>query len=141
MAATPCAVGNASCKKGSKPNTICYTKAVKELILTLPDELAERVAPLRYLPVILEVSLLTLKTPAAQSASELIEFLGSNPTSQAVLEYHGSEQTQKRIQQLLELNHVGLISEADARELDEHLLLEHLVVMLKAGLPHEVVDV
>ncbi len=105
-----------------------------ELTLTLPDELAKRVEPLRYLPTILELSLLTLKTPAAQSVSEIIEFLSTNPSEQTVLEYHGTTRFQERANQLLELNRSGMISEAELKELDELLLLEHSMISLKSSL-------
>jgi hypothetical protein len=105
-----------------------------ELTLTLPDDLAKRVEPLRYLPTILELSLLTLKTPAAQTVSEIIEFLSSNPLPQVVLDYHGSTRFQERVNRLLELNRHGMISEAELKELDELLLLEHSIVALKTNL-------
>jgi hypothetical protein len=49
--------------------------------ITLPDELAKRVEFFsRWLPTVLEISLLALKTPAVETASEIIEFLASNPS-------------------------------------------------------------
>jgi hypothetical protein len=105
-----------------------------ELTLTLPDDLARRVEPLRYLPTILELSLLTLKTPAAQTVSEFIEFLSTNPSGQAVLDYHGTTRFQERVNRLLELNRAGMISETELKELDEFLLLEHSMIALKTSL-------
>lgn len=105
-----------------------------ELTLTLPDDLAKRVETLRYLPTILELSLLTLKTPAAQTVSEIIEFLGTNPSQQAVLDYHGTTSFQERVNHLLELNRAGMLSEAELKELDEFLLLEHSMTALKISL-------
>jgi hypothetical protein len=105
-----------------------------ELTLTLPDELAKRVEPLRYLPTILELSLLTLKTPAAQTVSEMIEFLSTNPSQGAVLDYHGTGRFQERVNRLLELNRTGMISEAELQELDEFLLLEHTMIAFKTSL-------
>jgi hypothetical protein len=87
-----------------------------EVILHLPEELAKRVEPLRYLPTILEMSLLTLKTPATRTASELTEFLSTNPSAQQVLEHHGTVKAQERMNRLLELNHAGIISEAELQE-------------------------
>lgn len=105
-----------------------------ELTLTLPDDLAKRVEPLRYLPTILELSLLTLKTPAAQTVSEVIEFLSANPLSQTVLEYHGTTKFQERVKHLLGLNRAGMVSEDELKELDELLLLEHSMIALKTNL-------
>ncbi len=108
-----------------------------ELTLTLPDELAKRVEPLHYLPTILEMSLLTLKTPAAQTEGELTEFLSTNPSSEKVHEYHGTPRAQERMNRLLELNQAGIISEAELKELDELLLLEHIITALKITLKQQ----
>ena len=103
--------------------------------IILPDELAERVAPFsRWLPTVLEISLLKLKTPATETASELITFLATNPSAQEVEAYHASERSQARMSQLLALNQAGVISKAEAEELDELLKLEHVVISLKAQL-------
>jgi hypothetical protein len=105
-----------------------------EVTLTLPDELAKRVEPLRYLPTILEMSLLTLKTPAAQTEGELTEFLSTNPSLQSVLEHHGTPRAQERMSRLLELNSAGVINEVELKELDESLLLDHIITALKINL-------
>ena len=103
--------------------------------ITLPDELAERVAPFSsWLPTVLEVSLLKLKTPAVETASELVTFLTTNPSAQEVEVYHASERSQTRMDQLLALNQAGVISKAEAEELDELLKLEHVVISLKTQL-------
>lgn len=106
--------------------------------VTLPDELAERVAPFsRWLPAVLEISLLALKTPAVEAAGELIEFLATNPSPRNVHAYHASERAQERMNRLLTLNQAGVLGEAEQRELDELIKLEHLVITLKAGLSAE----
>ena len=112
---------------------ICYTDAVATI--NLPDELAERVAPFGYwLPTVLEVGLLKLKTPAAETASELSAFLWTNPSAQEVQAYHASQRSQTRVSQLLALNQAGVIGEAEAEELDKLLKLEHVIIMLKTQL-------
>jgi hypothetical protein len=108
------------------------------ITLKLPDELAERVQAFnRWLPSILEISLLTLKTPATRTASEIIEFLATNPSAAEVHAYHGTKRARRRMSHLLDLNRAGLISEAQLQELDELLKLEHLIINLKAGLPSD----
>jgi hypothetical protein len=108
-----------------------------EVTLTLPDELARRVEPLRYLPTILEMSLLTLKTPAFQTASEIIEFLRQNPEPQTVLNYFITPRAQERMDHLQALNHAGMISENELKELDELLLIGHVVIALKINLKQQ----
>jgi hypothetical protein len=106
--------------------------------VTLPDELAARVAPFsRWLPVVLEVTLLAFKTPAVEAAGELIEFLATNPSPSKVHAYHASERAQERMSRLLTLNQAGVLGEAEQRELDELIKLEHLIITLKAGLSAE----
>ncbi len=107
--------------------------------ITLPDELAERVAPFgRWLPTVLEISLLALKTPAVLTAAELIDFLVTNPSASDVYAYHASKRAQARMNRLLALNQAGTLSHAEARELGELLELEHLIITLKASLTEDV---
>lgn len=103
--------------------------------VTLPDELAARVAPFsRWLPTVLEISLLALKTPAVETAGELIEFLATNPSPRDVYTYHAPQRAQERMSRLLTLNQVGVLGASEQRELDELIKLEHLIITLKAGL-------
>lgn len=104
-----------------------------QITMQLPDQLAERVQPIRHwLPVILEFTLLGLRTPAIATATEIIEFLGTDPTSQEILNYHVSERAQSRLQRLLALNSGGMLSEEEQHELDEMEKIEHVVLLLKA---------
>ena len=48
----------------------------------------------QWMPSILEISLLGLRTEAAATAADLIGFLCSNPTPQEVMDYHVSEERQ-----------------------------------------------
>lgn len=103
--------------------------------VTLPDELAVRVAPFgRRVPTVLEISLLAFKTPAVEAAGELVEFLATNPSPRNVHNYHASERAQVRMSKLLALNQAGALGEAEGRELDELIKLEHLIITLKGRL-------
>ena len=105
------------------------------MTLTLSEQLKERVEPFsRWLPVILEVSLLTLETPAHQAARELTEFLASNPSSQAVHDYRLSKTALKRVEALLEKNRAGELLVQEEHELDEYLQLESLMRRVKLEL-------
>ena len=105
------------------------------MTLTLPEQLKERLEPFsRWLPAILELSLLTLKTPAQQEVTALIEFLASNPTPGQVHDYRLSDPAQKRLEGLFAQNAEAVLAEAETRELDEYLKLEHVVRMIKARL-------
>lgn len=104
-----------------------------QMTVQLPDDLAVKIQSLdRWLPAILKLSFLGLKTVAAATATELMEFLLRNPTPKQFLNYHVSERAQMRLRRLLALNESGLLAEEEQLELDELERLEHLVVLLKA---------
>jgi len=63
---------------------------------------------------------------------ELIEFIASGTTPEAVIEFRPSESTQQRVSELIERKHDGLLSEGEASELDDFLQLEHIMIMAKA---------
>lgn len=86
----------------------------------------------QWMPSILEISLLGLRTEAAATAADLIEFLGDNPSPQEVQDYHVSGERQTRLERLLALNGTGLLSRKEQQELEELEEIEHVFVMLKA---------
>ena len=103
--------------------------------VTLPDDLAKRVQAFgRWLPAILEISLLGLKTPARDAADTLIAFFKTNPSAQEVWAYHLPEAQQKRIERLLEGERENALSEREQLELDEFMRLEQTVRLIKARL-------
>ena len=104
-----------------------------QMTMKVSEELAKQWQPIRsWLPTILQISFVGFKTLATQTASEVIAFLSSNPTPQEVLNYHISEHSQTRLQQLLTLHKAGLLGGNEQLELDELEELEHIFVMLKA---------
>jgi hypothetical protein len=106
--------------------------------LELPDSLAQRVKPLsRWLPTILEINFLSLKTPAAQTANEVIDFLAKNPTAKEVYKLRPSPRSQERTAKLLSLNSEGAISGEEKIELEELAILENLLISLKASLSND----
>ncbi len=103
-----------------------------QLTLQVSDELAEQIQPFgSWLSTIIELSLIGCKTAASATATEVIQFLSTDPTSQEVLHFHVSNQAQERLQRLLALNESGLLSESELQELDELQKIEHIVIMLK----------
>lgn len=104
-----------------------------EMTMTVPDRLADRLRPMRiWLPTVLELSLQGFKTPATQTASEIIDFLSAGPTPQQVASFMVSPRAQERLRRLLALNEAGLLSEEEQMELDELEKIEHIMVLLKA---------
>lgn len=74
---------------------------------------------------------------ATATATEVIQFLSSNPFPQELLDYHVSESAQSRLQRLLTLNQAGMLSELEQLELDELQHLEHTIIMLKTRVANQ----
>jgi hypothetical protein len=106
-----------------------------EMTMQVPDRLAQRLRPMSpWLPTVIELSLIGFKTPATQTASEIIDFLSNGPSPSEVAIYTVSERAQERTRRLLALNEAGMLSEEEQRELDEMEQIEHLMILLKAQL-------
>jgi len=106
-----------------------------DLTVQVPDELAGRLEPIRnWLPTIIELSLVGYKTPAMETAAEIIQFLSENPSPDDVLNYHASERAQTRLRYLLNRNKSATLEDKEQRELDEIEEIEHIMVMLKANI-------
>ncbi len=104
-----------------------------QMTMQVSDELAKQIKPIgRWLPTVIELSLIGFKTLAAATAAEMIQFLSKTPSVQELLEYQVSEQSQQRLQRLLALNEAGILSGAEQLELDELQRIEHIIIMLKA---------
>jgi len=104
-----------------------------EIKMQITDSLAQRLRPMYdWLSTVLELSLVGFKTPAVQTASEIIDFLATGPSPSEVMAYHVSDRAQERLRRLLAINEAGLASEAEQAELDEIEQIEHIVVLLKA---------
>lgn len=104
-----------------------------EMTIRVPDKLARRLDPLSpWLPTILELSLVGFKTPAVQTASEIIEFLTTGPSPDQVAAFAVSPRAQERVRRLLTLNEAGMLSVDEQTELNESEQIEHIMVLLKA---------
>lgn len=104
-----------------------------EMTMRVPDNLAPKLRRMTaWLPTAMELWLTGFKTPAAQTATEVVEFLSEGPTPAQVAEYTVSERAQARLSRLLALNQAGLVSAEEQAELDELETLDHLVILLKA---------
>jgi hypothetical protein len=63
--------------------------------------------------------------------AELIDFLASTPSHEAILAYKPSEELQTRLSYLLDKNRNERLSDEENAELDEMLRIGHFVNMLK----------
>lgn len=74
-------------------------------------------------------------TDYASSASiqdEVLAFLLSSPTPQAIIDFHASDMAQERLRHLLDVNRQGSLSAEERAELDEASQMNHFIMLLKA---------
>ncbi|HMQ52229.1 MAG TPA: hypothetical protein PKD98_09060, partial [Anaerolineae bacterium] len=103
-----------------------------EIKMQINDGLAQRLQPMYdWLPTVLELSLVGFKTPAVQTASEIIDFLATGPSPTEVMTYHVSDRAQERLRRLLAISEAGLASPEEQAELDEVAQSRHLLIFLK----------
>jgi hypothetical protein len=105
------------------------------ITIEVPDDLARRLAPIStWLPTVLELGLVGFRTPAIQTASEIIALLATGPSVESVLGFHVSDRAQERLRRLLALEAGGQLSVDEHAELDELQRIEHIMIMLKGRL-------
>jgi len=63
---------------------------------------------------------------------ELIDFIVSRATPEALLQFRPSEANQRRVSELIEGRHNGTLSAEETSELDDFVQVEHLLIMTKA---------
>ena len=117
-----------------------------ELTIQVPDELAQRLEPLRSrLPELLSQLLETINssgvalpvavanpTDMPPAYIEVLDFLINSPTPQEIAAFKVSPQAQARIGALLEKNREETLTATEVAELDAYEQLEHLMILLKA---------
>ena len=63
---------------------------------------------------------------------ELIDFIVARATPEALLQFRPSEANQRRVSELIEGQHKGMLSAEESSELDDFVQVEHLLIMAKA---------
>jgi hypothetical protein len=63
--------------------------------------------------------------------NEILDFLSSTPTPEAILAFRPSHELQQRASELLDKNRSGNLSDEDRAELDEFQRMNHFMSMLK----------
>jgi len=103
------------------------------ITIEVPDDLARRLGPVRdRLPQVLELGLQEVVPLSTQAYMEALEFLAEEPSPEEIVAYHPSADVQARLRTLLDKNQEGLLTHAEAAELDRLSHLEHLMILLKA---------
>jgi hypothetical protein len=103
------------------------------LTIEIPDELMERLEPIRdQLPDLLRRCL----QPSVLSTEVyryILDFLASQPTPEQVAAFCPTQEMQERLRYLLGRSSEGTLTPAESQELDEYERVEHLIILLKAG--------
>lgn len=104
-----------------------------EMTVQMPPQLALRLRPIQNrLVEIIELGLRAI-TPAQYGLhSEVIEFLASGPTLQAIVAFRPSAKAQARVTELLDKNQAGTLMSAEQSELDRYEHLDYLMTLVKA---------
>ena len=63
---------------------------------------------------------------------ELVDFLVSGMTPEALLRFRPSEEVQRRVSDLIAGRHNGVLSDEEESELEDFLQLEHILILAKA---------
>jgi hypothetical protein len=107
-----------------------------QVTFDLPDEVATEIQPFAdKLPQILELGLRELNAISQTGFSgipEVLEFLASLPTNEAIIALRPSQSLQDRISTLLEKNRTTGLTPAEEQLWQGYQYLEHIVRMAKA---------
>ena len=63
----------------------------------------------------------------------IIDFLASDPTTEQIADFGPTSEMTARLKTLLARGTAGELAHIERIELDEYELIEHLIVMIKAG--------
>lgn len=109
------------------------------LTLEIPDQLADQLHLERErLPELLEEALRYRQEPQPQPVrsslafGEMVEFLASRPSLQAIQSFKISRYAQERLAALLEKNRETGLSDAESAELDWYEYVHEIMTRLKA---------
>lgn len=120
--------------------------SVAQLTIQISDELAGRLQPLQSrLPELLWLLLdidgeQTTEEPKLNAQTveipkvyqEVLDFLIKRPTPEEIIAFKVSARAQIHLQELLEKNRTGSLSQMELAQLDVYEQLEHLMILLKA---------
>jgi hypothetical protein len=103
------------------------------LTIEIPDDLMERIDPIRaQLPELLR-RCLQPDLLSAQVYRYILNFLASQPTPEQVATFRPTSAMQARLRYLLGRSDDGSLTSEEVEELDEYERIEHLVILMKAG--------
>ncbi len=103
-----------------------------QITIDVPNALARRLMPVKHLlPEVLARGLEQSPPLPYEVYRYILEFLASNPSSDAILKFRPTAKMQARISKLLAKNGEGELTPAESTELDEYLHINDLLSLLK----------
>ena len=103
-----------------------------QITIEIPDSLAERLAPVRdRLPEVLAHGLDKLPPVPNEVYRYVLDFLASNPSPQAIIDFKLHQTEQERISELLDKNRANELTVAESAELDSYERLNRFVRKFK----------
>ncbi|MCL4252397.1 MAG: hypothetical protein KJ043_01295 [Anaerolineae bacterium] len=69
--------------------------------------------------------------PVDSLFDDILDFLASSPSAQAIVDYHPPDHLQHRLSELLDKNRKDQLSDSDRSELDEFLRINRFMNRLK----------
>lgn len=104
------------------------------ITIEVPDELSDLVAEAGdRLPELLAQSLQQPPLPA-HVYRYVLDFLASTPSAEQIVAFAPAPEMTERLRTLLDREAANSVTPSEKAELDEYERLEHLMVMIKAGL-------
>ena len=76
------------------------------------------------------------QAPTLSPVGEVIEFFAQGPSRAAIAAFQLSEAARERLRELLHRNAAGAVTPDEARELDQMLLLDDIVSLIRARAQH-----
>jgi len=106
---------------------------MQTITLAIPDDLADQLA--RISDRLPELLALSLRQPAmpAHLYREILSFLAGNPTPAQIAAFDPTPEMRQRLETLLDREHTGRLTTAEESELAEFEQIEHLMILIKAG--------
>lgn len=105
-----------------------------EITIQVPESLAEKIAANRErLPEVLALGFQELPSLPNEVYRHVMEFLASNPSPQAILDFELTPAMRERVTTLLQKDRADQISEAEIAELDEYVRIDNILSTLKTG--------
>ncbi len=111
-----------------------------QILIDIPDELAQQLAPFqgqfselftRLIATPLLRQNLPVSLPANTTYQEILDFLVSRPTAEQIVDFKVSEDSQHRLQLLLQKNKEVALTATETAELDLCEQLNNLIGLLK----------